>query len=102
MEMSQGNSLHSYLKQKCHFFSFYKIGEQNGGTGPAWGGGWLPWVGAGGGERVWQGEYSTNTVYTCMKLEKCYLLKPFQEWGWMGLKEIGGGCEFKHDTFDIL
>jgi hypothetical protein len=38
MEMSQGNSLCSYLKQtKMLFFSFfYKIREQQGVTGPAW------------------------------------------------------------------
>jgi hypothetical protein len=37
MEMSQGNSLCSYLKQlKCHPFLF-KIIEQEGGTDPAWG-----------------------------------------------------------------
>jgi hypothetical protein len=39
MEMSQGNSLCSYLKPaKMSFFSFfYKIGEQENGTGSAWG-----------------------------------------------------------------
>jgi hypothetical protein len=35
--MSQGNSLCSYFKQNCHFFFFYKTGEQEGRTGPAWG-----------------------------------------------------------------
>jgi hypothetical protein len=38
MEMSQGNSLCSYLKQKCYFFFFYKIREQEGRIGPVWGG----------------------------------------------------------------
>jgi hypothetical protein len=28
MEISQGNSLYSYLKQKCHFFSIIKIRKQ--------------------------------------------------------------------------
>jgi hypothetical protein len=39
MEMTQRNSLCSCLKQtNCHFFVlFYKIGEQEGGTNPAWG-----------------------------------------------------------------
>jgi hypothetical protein len=46
MEISQGNSLHSYfyLKQaKMSLFSFflYKIGEQNGRTVPALEGGVL-------------------------------------------------------------
>jgi hypothetical protein len=43
----------------------YKIGEQEGRTGPAWDG-WYQWEGGGGGERVWKCEYSANTVYTCM------------------------------------
>jgi hypothetical protein len=34
MEMSQGNSLCSYIKQtKKSLFFFYKFGEQEGGTG---------------------------------------------------------------------
>jgi hypothetical protein len=66
MEMSQGNSLCSYLKQNVFFtYFFYKIGEQEGGTGPAWRA-WHQWEGRGSGERVWESEYSTNTVYTCM------------------------------------
>jgi hypothetical protein len=36
MEMSQGNSLYSYLKQKCHFLK-NEIGEQEGRIGPVWG-----------------------------------------------------------------
>jgi hypothetical protein len=38
MEMSQGNSLCSDLKQTkiSLFFFFYKIGKQEGGTGPVW------------------------------------------------------------------
>jgi hypothetical protein len=38
MEMPQGNSLCNYLKQKCHFFPYTKIREQEGGTDPAYGG----------------------------------------------------------------
>jgi hypothetical protein len=46
------------------FFFFYKIWAQEGGTGPVWG---LTSVGGGrGGERVSEGEYSANTVFTCM------------------------------------
>jgi hypothetical protein len=46
-------------------FFFCKIGEQEGGTGPDWGQGCCyQWNGTG--ERVWEGEYNTNTVYTCM------------------------------------
>jgi hypothetical protein len=50
MEITQGISLYSYLylklpKTPCfsyHLlcFFFYKIGEQEGGTGSAWGWGW--------------------------------------------------------------
>jgi hypothetical protein len=37
MEISQGNSLCSYLKQtKISFFFFYKIREQKSRTGSAW------------------------------------------------------------------
>jgi hypothetical protein len=68
MEMSQGNYLHRYLKQKYHFFPFfYKIREQEGRKGPAWGGGQLVVVG---GRRMWEkgvgGEYGTNSVYVCV------------------------------------
>jgi hypothetical protein len=34
--MPQGNSLHHYLKQKCHFV-FYENREQRGRIGPVWG-----------------------------------------------------------------
>jgi hypothetical protein len=38
MEISQGNSLCSYLKQtKISFFFFYKIREQKGRMGSSWG-----------------------------------------------------------------
>jgi hypothetical protein len=54
MEVLQGNSLCSYLKQaKMSFFSsfffLYKIGEQEIRTGPAWGG-WYQWEGG----RMWR------------------------------------------------
>jgi hypothetical protein len=48
----------SYLKQtkKMSFFPFFeKTREQEGGTGPAWGG-WFQWERAGGGEREWEDE----------------------------------------------
>jgi hypothetical protein len=53
-------------------------------------------------KRVWEDECSPITVYTCMKMEKWYLLKLFQEW-WKGrIKENGGEGEFKYDIFDTL
>jgi hypothetical protein len=42
----------------------------------------------GDGERVQEGEHGANTVYTCMQMEKCYLLKLFQEWGRGGKRRI--------------
>jgi hypothetical protein len=50
------------------FFSFTNIREQEGRIGPTVGdrGGWYQWEGEGVGEREWEGEYSSNTVYTCM------------------------------------
>jgi hypothetical protein len=70
MEVPWRNSLYNYLKQaKCHFFLpvffLYNIGEQQGGTGPAWGG-WYQWEAGGGREMVKNGEYGANTAYTCM------------------------------------
>jgi hypothetical protein len=70
MELSQGNSLCSYLKQiKNVIFFFYKIREKEGRKGPVWVGAGEELVpvreGGGGGESVWEGEYSANTVYTC-------------------------------------
>jgi hypothetical protein len=66
MEMSQGNSLCSYLKQtKMPFFFFYKIREWEGRKGPA-SGSWYQWEGGGGDERVWESEHGANTVYTCI------------------------------------
>jgi hypothetical protein len=59
MEMLQRNSLCTYVKQKCHFF-VYKIGEQEGGIGPAWGG-----VGnSGRGEEVGKGHRMVKILYS--------------------------------------
>jgi hypothetical protein len=44
------------------FLSFTNIGEQEGRTGPAWGREGLVPVR----EKRWEGEYDTNTVYTCI------------------------------------
>jgi hypothetical protein len=67
MEVTQGNSLCSYLKQaKMSFlFSlFYKIREQEGETGSAWGRTVIAVGGGGSGERVKEDKYGANTVYT--------------------------------------
>jgi hypothetical protein len=68
MELPQGNSLCSYLRhQKYEFFLpfLYKIREQGGRTGPAWGD-WYQWAVGRDGEMVKEGEYGANTVYTCI------------------------------------
>jgi hypothetical protein len=64
MEVPQGNACVAALnKQKCHFFfSFTK--SENKRTESCLG--TVGIVGEGGGKRVWMGEYSANTVYTCM------------------------------------
>jgi hypothetical protein len=57
----------SLKNKKCHFFFFYKIGEQKGGTGPVWGlvrGRGKMW-GKGTG-----GEYGGNMMDSCLKMEK--------------------------------
>jgi hypothetical protein len=62
MEISQGYSLRSYLKQKCYFFfSFTNSKDRSiclGGLAPVGGGG--------GEEKVREGEYSADAVYSCM------------------------------------
>jgi hypothetical protein len=63
MEVSQGNSLCSYLKQAKMSFLFpflYKLGEQEGKTSPAWG----EVDTSGRGMRWGKDEYGTNTVHT--------------------------------------
>jgi hypothetical protein len=50
-------------KQKCHFF-FHKIRDLEGRTSPSWEVGTSRRGGYGG--SAWEGEYGTNTVYTCV------------------------------------
>jgi hypothetical protein len=61
MEVPQGNSLCSYLNQKCHFFLLIQTEQVL-----LWGRGWYQWERGGGGEMVKDGEYGENTVYTWM------------------------------------
>jgi hypothetical protein len=98
MKISQGNFLCNYLKQKCHFSPFYKTVEQNRFCL----GGWYQWDGGGGGERVWKDEYSANTVYTCLEMEEMRLVETILGVEGEGVKEKGGGGEFKYDRFDTL
>jgi hypothetical protein len=68
MEIPQGNSLCSYLKStKMSFFSLLQ-NQRTEGQNRSCLGRLIP-VG-GGKERVWEGEYSANTMYTCMRMEK--------------------------------
>jgi hypothetical protein len=70
MEISQGNSCVATFipnNKKYHFFKFfYKIREQEGGTGPAQRMVWYQWEGGVGRERGREDEYGANTVCTCM------------------------------------
>jgi hypothetical protein len=43
------------------FFLSYKIGKQEGGTGPVLGG-WYQWDGGRGGKMVKEGKYGADTV----------------------------------------
>jgi hypothetical protein len=53
MDISQGNSLFSYLKQtKMSIFFIYKTGEQEDGVGPAWQD-WYQWEQGRNRERAW-------------------------------------------------
>jgi hypothetical protein len=63
-----------------------------GGTGLILWEGWYQWEGVGGGERE-----CANIVYTCMQMEKWYLLKLLQEWDDEGIKAHDGGVEFQYD-----
>jgi hypothetical protein len=51
-------------KEKSHFFSFTK--SENRRAKQALPGVSISVGGRGSGERVWEGEYGTNTAYTCM------------------------------------
>jgi hypothetical protein len=55
-------------------------------------GDWYQWEGGGYKERVKEGEYNGNIMYSCMKMEKQHLLKLFQQGG--GIKENDGGDKF--------
>jgi hypothetical protein len=77
MEMSQGNSLCSHLKHKCHFFSFTKSEKRRAEQVPSGVG-----VGTGGkgqdvGKRCWEGECGASTVHTVFKWKRGEQLKLF-------------------------
>jgi hypothetical protein len=60
--------------------------------------------GRGGRERVQEGKYDVNTAY-CVHMYiniKMIHVETIQEWGRGGIKENGGGGEFKYDIFDTL
>jgi hypothetical protein len=62
--MSQETPCAAILKQKCFFFSFYKIREQR--AEQVLSGGLVPVGGGGSGEKAGESEYWVNTVYTWM------------------------------------
>jgi hypothetical protein len=49
--------------------------------------------------RVSEGEYTVNTVYTCMQMIPIETISGIRG---RGIKENSGGGEFKYDVFDIL
>jgi hypothetical protein len=63
MEMSQQNSLYSYIKQTKMSFFNRKVKQVLSR-------GWYQWEGEGYKERVWEGECGENIMYSCMKMEK--------------------------------
>jgi hypothetical protein len=67
IEISQRNSLCRFLKQtKISFFSFTKSEKRRVEQILPGGRDLYHWKRGGGRERIWEGEYSVNTVYTCM------------------------------------
>jgi hypothetical protein len=92
-------------KQDCHvffFFSFffYKIGEQEGRTGPA---GWEV-VPVGGG-RCGQWGKRVNMVQKCRYMyvnAKMIPVETIPRMGEGGIKKHSGGGEIKYDIFDTL
>jgi hypothetical protein len=79
-------------KQKCHFFFFYKIGEQEGRTGPVWRD-WYQWEGGGSGERVWEGEFSADCAHINGKIIP---VETISGMGGRGIKENCRGGKCKH------
>jgi hypothetical protein len=88
-------------KQKCHFFSFYKnqrILRQNRSC-------LVRLVPVGGGRRwrkAWGDEYSTNTVYPCMPMQKMRPAETIPGMRKGRIKENIEGSEFKYDIFDMF
>jgi hypothetical protein len=102
MEMSQRNSLCSYLNtQKCHLFFYYKIGAQEGKTGPVGSGGELVPVG---GEKRWGNGMGMNMVQILCTHVCKWKSESVETLLGMGGGDKGewSGGEFNYDIFDIL
>jgi hypothetical protein len=83
MEMLQGNQCIAILnKQKCHFF-FYKNRDQEGRTGPAWGGGT-----SGKGEDVGRGCRRVNMVQIFVHVYVTWKMRPVETVPGMGEGDI--------------
>jgi hypothetical protein len=100
MEMSQGNSLCSHLKQtKIPFFSFIKL--ENRRAEQVLSGGLVP-VGEGRKQGKGIGEnLGQICVHMCIN-GKMIFVETIQGMVGRGIKENDGGDELKYDVFDIL
>jgi hypothetical protein len=101
MEMLQGKSLCSYLKQaKMSIYFIYKTREQEGGTGPVWGVGTSRRGKKLGKEHGWVNMGQILCTHVCKwKNDTVETIPGMGRWR---IKENGGGGEFNYDIFDIL
>jgi hypothetical protein len=63
---------------------------------------WYQWEWGGGGEKAWEGKYSSNTLHTCIVNGKMIPDETVPGMGGEGDKGEWWRGEFKYDIFDIL
>jgi hypothetical protein len=82
------------LNKNVIFFFFYKVGEEEGRTGPVWG--WYQW-----GEQVWEGKMCKYCAHVCVNGK----MRPAETVPGMGggeMKESDGGGEFSYDVLEVF